>query len=110
MRPSNSARLTRTTTRQSRMADLVYVLLGRGPRRRLLVDDEDLIDEGLHGVPARTGRARKPPRPNIALTVDQELRVPRGRADRARAEAPREQAIGGGDVGGAIGDDREEHR
>src|SRR4029077_6792358 len=92
------------------MAALVYVLVGGGPGRGFLVDELDLLDEGRQRVPARARGAGQPARADVALAVDEELRVERGGLTGRLAEAPAEQRVGRRDVGRAVGDHRVEDR
>src|SRR6185295_20260089 len=110
-RPTPSARLTSRTTRQSRMTALVYVLVGWRPGGRFLVEEEDLIHQGLQIVPAAAGGARQPARAHVALAVEQELDVDRrggARRELAWTQAASEQRVRRRDVGSAVGDHRKE--
>src|SRR5258707_7739424 len=79
------------------MAALVYVLVGRGPGRRFLVDELDLLDERRQRVPARARGAGQPARADVALAVDEKLHVER----RGAARRQRGGAAGPGPPGGA---------
>src|SRR5690242_4750727 len=111
MSPTPRARLTSTTTRHNRIAALVYVLVGRRPGRRFLVEELDLVGQRRQPVPGGAGRTGQPARADVALPVDQELGVERrGGAPgwRGGREGAREQRVGRGDLARAVGDHREE--